>query len=613
MKQKVGFTILRYYLLAGAVFFLPLLYAPRLEAITRLKISNLLYLCCGLLLLPSIFHERMKIIRRFAPLWLFLVLNATAFAMVFPFSGISQPVQWIRGGMTLFWMTFGVALAVMIALILDSKDKYIGMIRCLVLSCTMFSLVGLYQYIGYIFGFSTGQRFTELAWLIPRLSSTALEPLYFANILVLFMPISILCCLTGTPLYSRKILFPMAGIQILALILTFSAGGWFSAAVAVVFTLFLQRRRLKTEALVPFGATLIAVFLILIFINQWVYPDLVYGFKGTLSKVMSVGDIQDNYTRIATATNTGVRFEETDFPPSVVPNTVIQGSVILKNTGTLTWERMGMVPVVVQYQWADSEGRVLDGDILSRIEKDVSHGENLLVDVMVRVPSVEGAYQLILDVAQHNVGRFSSFGADTLTLPLTVDRTALVPGVYLVDFHQIPEAIRHSRDNLEEYYPNTFSSLDRMWLFVTGLNMFKSSPVAGLGLGRSGFLYNEYRPAYAEKKDFITSINNQYVEIMAESGIMGLLGFLLVVLYLIRQSFMCLKYSLDPELAVLLSALMGGFLGLAIQINLFSGILTLNYIWTAIGLLLAVFPLMCEAMNPYETTIRRTIRGAKHL
>lgn len=81
-----------------------------------------------------------------------------------------------------------------------------------------------------------------------------------------------------------------------------------------------------------------------------------------------------------------------------------------------------------------------------------------------------------------------------------------------------------------KYLPSVRSKVERSWFREALWNMFKSSPVLGVGPGNFGSLYKTFRSPGSEIPPYVPKPHNQYLEILAETGIIGALAFAWVVL-----------------------------------------------------------------------------------
>ncbi|MCY9026862.1 O-antigen ligase family protein [Priestia megaterium] len=74
------------------------------------------------------------------------------------------------------------------------------------------------------------------------------------------------------------------------------------------------------------------------------------------------------------------------------------------------------------------------------------------------------------------------------------------------------------------------SSTDRSNTAKAAINMFKDSPIYGIGYGNFSFLYNHYRPATAIFKTEPSIANNVYADFISSYGLIGV--FLLLIIFI---------------------------------------------------------------------------------
>ncbi|GAH74752.1 unnamed protein product, partial [marine sediment metagenome] len=82
-------------------------------------------------------------------------------------------------------------------------------------------------------------------------------------------------------------------------------------------------------------------------------------------------------------------------------------------------------------------------------------------------------------------------------------------------------------------------------------------------------------------------VNNEYLEILAESGILGLALFALIIIILIIRNIKAIIKAQDKFIKAILVGLLAAFIGILVQYNTFS-ILYVMHIWFTIGLMIAV-------------------------
>lgn len=116
------------------------------------------------------------------------------------------------------------------------------------------------------------------------------------------------------------------------------------------------------------------------------------------------------------------------------------------------------------------------------------------------------------------------------------------------------------------------------------IRAFRENPVLGVGIGNFGRYAQTHDPSYKNNPSVI--VNNEYLEILAETGIVGfstLAGLALVVLLQIRTAWRRAK----PEQQVWIAAFSAYLVAAGIQFYSFSTLYIVQ-IWFAIGILLAL-------------------------
>lgn len=83
-----------------------------------------------------------------------------------------------------------------------------------------------------------------------------------------------------------------------------------------------------------------------------------------------------------------------------------------------------------------------------------------------------------------------------------------------------------------EFDQSVLSGVERNWFRAALWSMFKSSPVLGVGPGNFEKLYVKHRPEGTPAPPFIPKPHNQYMEILAETGLLGSLAFMTVIISL---------------------------------------------------------------------------------
>ncbi|MFA6492784.1 MAG: O-antigen ligase family protein [Patescibacteria group bacterium] len=125
----------------------------------------------------------------------------------------------------------------------------------------------------------------------------------------------------------------------------------------------------------------------------------------------------------------------------------------------------------------------------------------------------------------------------------------------------------------------------RLVTFERALRAYDQSPILGIGIGNYGPWAKNY-PIVRPKTGW-DIVNNEYIEILAETGILGLAAFSLVLVILIFRSFVAFKYAHDIFLKSVLIGLLAALAGILVQYN-FMSTLYIIHVWILIGILVGV-------------------------
>ncbi len=151
-------------------------------------------------------------------------------------------MQALSRGVTVFIFIMFTSLAMwVVPAALTSKSAIVSAVRALFWVTIVICLFGFYQYVGDVIGlpnYLTGLRelYTKVVFGIPRVQSTALEPLYLANFLLIPLSLAITLAIRRTEYFSWRLLAGVMALGGLTLILTLSRGGYvgFAASIAVI-------------------------------------------------------------------------------------------------------------------------------------------------------------------------------------------------------------------------------------------------------------------------------------------------------------------------------------------------------------------------------------------
>jgi len=143
-------------------------------------------------------------------------------------------------------------------------------------------------------------------------------------------------------------------------------------------------------------------------------------------------------------------------------------------------------------------------------------------------------------------------------------------------------------DKFSEHVTNAFygaSYNERVNTFGQAIEAWRDQPLFGIGFGGFG-PYTAEHPEYMPK-DGWRIVNNQFLEVLAENGIIGLTLFLFVLLFLLVRSLRAIRITQDKYLKAVMIALLAVLIGIIVQYQTFST-LYIMHIWFVIGLMIAV-------------------------
>jgi len=136
---------------------------------------------------------------------------------------------------------------------------------------------------------------------------------------------------------------------------------------------------------------------------------------------------------------------------------------------------------------------------------------------------------------------------------------------------------------LNVFYGASFN--ERIDTFENAMKAWREQPFVGIGVGGFG-PYVAPHPYYMPK-DGWRIVNNEFIEILAETGIMGAFAFFIIILVLIARSIKAIIKSQDKYLKAIMIALLAAFIGVLVQYQTFST-LYIMHVWFLIGLMIAV-------------------------
>lgn len=139
--------------------------------------------------------------------------------------------------------------------------------------------------------------------------------------------------------------------------------------------------------------------------------------------------------------------------------------------------------------------------------------------------------------------------------------------------------IRHS-SQVETEVGDGLNTREGVW--VWGFEAFKQNPIKGVGVGNFG-------PWLGEQgfPDRTRPVNNEFLEIIAETGVLGGSAIALAVIFIFINFIRGYRKVADPRLKSWLIGLMAIFIAFGVQYMTFSTLYIVQ-VWVMIGLLLSV-------------------------
>lgn len=171
--------------------------------------------------------------------YLFWILGFIASAL----ASLLGSMNLVRGLQILGFTLITMVGAWLVVQTLNCPEKIRVVVRALFWSAIIVSLFGLYQFVGDFVGLPatlTGLRehYTSRVFGFARVQSTALEPLYFANYLLIPLAMVLALALSGKDKLKTFLAPKYGGLLMvagaLALILTLSRGGYLGALAAIL-------------------------------------------------------------------------------------------------------------------------------------------------------------------------------------------------------------------------------------------------------------------------------------------------------------------------------------------------------------------------------------------
>lgn len=179
---------------------------------------------------------------------------------------------------------------------------------------------------------------------------------------------------------------------------------------------------------------------------------------------------------------------------------------------------------------------------------------------------------------------------------VTVMVVVALVGFISVRFLNQGEALEKFVDHAQNIFGGASYS-ERVETYAVAYRAILEHPVLGIGMGSFG-PYASYHPYIVPSQGY-QIVNNEYLELAAENGILGLLAFLIILFTLAARTVKAYVVTKSAFLKSVIIGLSAALIGILIQYNTFS-ILYIMHVWVTIGLLMCVQQLI---LNRYHEPV----------
>lgn len=199
--------------------------------------------------------------------------------------------------------------------------------------------------------------------------------------------------------------------------------------------------------------------------------------------------------------------------PTLQPGTRVQVPITITNSSPRLWESTTTQPFLLSYHLYEADGTLVTYDgARTLLDDPVAPGEAVTIDAHLFAPDTPGDYLVAWDMLQEQVSWFSWKENAPYTMTLTVAGTPVADGDTL-NITDSPTAVVR------------IPTPTRFELWRIAFDMVRASPIFGIGPDTFRLRYG-YEMGY-DRFDPHIHTNNQYIEFLVGSGIVGLAGFLL--------------------------------------------------------------------------------------
>ncbi len=514
-------TVFRYHfpftLTLLLVFTLPFESIWSLLRLPWAQFTNLELLLAGTALVWGVYLVRRQPAAFFTALWqrhwrsLFPLLAFLAAALI---SALLAPAH--RGDTLKVFSRFANgAFAYLLAQAITNRPHYTRqMLWAIVAGAGVSALIGLGEAAGW-------------PWLNPLLQLFKRQPTFvgnavrvsasfqYATIAAMFLemvaPIAITLAATGSP-RRRRLAAGIAALCTLVTVLTLTRAGIFALLLIFLFLLILTYYRPLFRPLRPplllSSLTLLLASLLLVFHS----PE----FRARLSQETDNAWYQASYQAPAHIT----------LPAGQATPVTVQ----VTNDSPVFWHAGGDFPIRLRYRWLTAGGQAAYALPfgLQPLPHDLPPGETARLTVAIQPPLPPGSYRLAWGLEHAGRFWFHHRGVPDVESAVTVTAAAGNAGSAAAAPPDLPPTQPRSDQT------GTTAAVSRQQLWSAAWQMFRQRPLLGFGPGNFRHLYGPYLGL--DQWDRGIHANSLYLELLADTGALGLLSFAALLLIIGRQT-----------------------------------------------------------------------------
>jgi O-antigen ligase len=286
-----------------------------------------------------------------------------------------------------------------------------------------------------------------------------------------------------------------------ALILTFSRGAAAAVLIAAIAGILLSWRNLSDRRM-PAGL-------------------MVSGIAASFVTVPFTPYFTYMFTRWSTSNPPAALYTPAWNALRQQPDVPDQIPLRIQNLGTIPWLAKGRGQVALGYRWRNKESRKLAlGAEVTNLPRDVQPGETIVVAADFRTPKTPGKYSLIVELFVRDFDWLSSAGVAPVVIEADIE-----PGATRSEGLGLPNP--GSLHPIRAGAGAPTGPVPRMGLWKAAGRIFVAHPL-GVGPDNYRLQYGKFLGLASWNTNIYS--NSLYLELLTGSGLLGLAGFLLIVI-----------------------------------------------------------------------------------